>query len=758
MKPKLSEENIKANLSKRHKSSTDIEKFIPKKTSSNKKSYLEIKDKENKENNNQNNFFICNHKSNFISFCEICSLDLCSNCEEKHINHKIIKFADIIPKKEEIDKINITIKKYLDDYNKLIEEIYKWKKELDKKIFYFEEQIKNNPTINKNIEYIKNFDFSNNNNYSSITKYIHISDMILKSVNNDNNENIVGCYSFINYINSKEVLDRILDYENDDFILKSNDIIKLIFSFLSKKIFKYENKFKEETKNISPINNCKINDNYKFFTTNTDNIYNNTYTFSNSGKKEGNMNEININYFNSTITNNVINKNLNRKEEQIKNKPVQKEQKIENQLKLINNIFLEEKKEIPNNNEESNNNMNYIKFKKNIIKSTSGLKKINDPNSRNGNDFQCKEIIFNPKTNNETNYNINNNLNTKITKNALSNIYSINNKNDAIYKYVPKIKKQNRVYTINSPNINNNLNTINSYNNINENNSKKNIYRHKKLKSISISSYINQSLPNTFNNDYENLATLNNSTGNYTNLIKPINIETIKNTYNKSLERNNYNFFNTNMTQIYSLNTLDINKTPSTFYSNKVTKPLMLNNKRNEIKKKLLTKNSFSHSNYKAIIETPITFSSKLSSENNTLKNTNEYITNNINDFILENDKYLIDSSKNLFVGLELGNGESGIGILNQSNYNNIELFNLDIDYKGNKKSIPTIISFDSKSNEIKIGNEAQNNILNNPSQTIFNILKIIGKSYKQINNNIDLWPFKLYYNEDLCRPYVKIN
>ena len=97
MKPKLSEENIKANLSKRHKSSTDIEKFIPEKTSSRKKNYLEIKEK---EKNNQKNFFICNHKSNFISFCEICSLDLCSICEEKHINHKIIKFSDIIPKKK----------------------------------------------------------------------------------------------------------------------------------------------------------------------------------------------------------------------------------------------------------------------------------------------------------------------------------------------------------------------------------------------------------------------------------------------------------------------------------------------------------------------------------------------------------------------------------------------------------------------------------------------------------------------------------
>ena len=763
MKPKLSEESIKAKLSKRHKSSTDIEKFIPEKTSSRKKNYLEIKEK---EKNNQKNFFICNHKSNFISFCEICSLDLCSICEEKHINHKIIKFSDIIPKKEEIDTINITIKKYLDDYNKLIEEIYKWKKELDKKIFYFEEQIKNNSIINKNIEYIKNFDFSKNNNYSSIIKYMKISNMILKpgkidyKINNENNDGIVGCYSFKNYINSKEVLDKIIEYGNDDFISKSNDIIKLIFSFLSKKICTYENEFKEEINNINPINNYEMNENNKFFTTNTDNIYNNTYTFSNSGQKEGNMNEININYFNNTIKENEINKNINKREEQIKNMPIQKKQKIENQFKWINNIFLEEKKEIPNN-EGKNNHMKYIKFKKNIIKSTSALKKINDANSRNGDNFQCKEIKFNLKTNNENNNNINNYLNSKINKKTFSNIYSINNKNDAIFKYIPKIKKQNRVYTVNSPNNDKNLNTINSYNNINENNKKKDIYWHKKLKSISISNYINQSLPidyNTFNNDYENLVTLNNSAGNYTNLIKPINLETIKNTYNPNLDIKNNHLFNTNMTQIYSLNTLDINKTPSTFYSNKEAKPLILNNKRNHIKKKLLTKNSLSQSNYNAILETPVTFSSKLSSENNTLKKANEYNSNNINDFNIENNKYLIDSNKNLYIGLELGNSECRIGILNQSNYNNIELFNLDFDNKEIRNSIPTIISFDSKSNEIKIGNEAENNILNNPSQTIFNILKIIGKSYKQINNDIDLWPFKLYYNEDLCRPYVKIN
>ena len=38
----------------------------------------------------------------------------------------------------------------------------------------------------------------------------------------------------------------------------------------------------------------------------------------------------------------------------------------------------------------------------------------------------------------------------------------------------------------------------------------------------------------------------------------------------------------------------------------------------------------------------------------------------------------LIDSSKNLYIGLELGNSECNIGIINQNNYNNIELFNLE--------------------------------------------------------------------------------
>ena len=180
--------------------------------------------------------------------------------------------------------------------------------------------------------------------------------------------------------------------------------------------------------------------------------------------------------------------------------------------------------------------MNYMKFKKGIIKSST-LRRLNIINQKNEKNFQSKEIFFNQKGNNESNnanY-INSKLNKKLSP---SNYHS--NKNSEVYKYIPKIKKQNRVYTVN--NTNNNLNTISSYNNINESDNKKKIYRHKKLNSISVSNYINQSLAVGFNSlnkntDNDNLATLDNITGNDTNLIKPINLEAIKNTYNPNIDK-----------------------------------------------------------------------------------------------------------------------------------------------------------------------------------------------------------------------------
>lgn len=91
-----------------------------------------------------------------------------------------------------------------------------------------------------------------------------------------------------------------------------------------------------------------------------------------------------------------------------------------------------------------------------------------------------------------------------------------------------------------------------------------------------------------------------------------------------------------------------------------------------------------------------------------------------------------MDSNKNLYAGLVQ---EQLIEII-------IIILNYlsDFENKENRNTIYMIISFGNILNEIKIGNDAENNILGNPSQTIFNILKINGKSYKQINHDIDLW------------------
>ena len=774
MKSNLSVDSIKNNLMKKYKSSNDIQ------TVSNKKSFTTKKN----INENKSIHFICNHKSNFISFCQICSLDLCPLCEKKHINHKIIKFSDILPKKEEINSINKIIKDYTDVYNKLIEEIYDWKKELDKKIFYFEEQIKNNSKVMKNIEFIQNFDFSKNNNYSSLLRYKKISELISEPEKNSDieiNSDVdieLGCYKYQNYMNSKQALEKIVANKNNDFLIKSDEILKLILAFLSKGKTKAKNKSIEESKTLSPINFGKYDSHNYFY---NENIYNNnkySYTYSNIYTNKCN-NESDINKKNKTYYNNdeYITTNDNDSKNNTNQDNNHTMQKIENQSKSIGNIFLDGKKETKDNvpNDSTNNNNN--KVKKTIIKSST-LRRLNIINPKHDGDFLGTDIVFNKKKKNESNSVnfVNPRLNKKLNENAFIKDNrndipnsTINNNGMIINKFIPKIKKQHRVYKVNNnSSINNNLNTIASYNNTSTD--KKKVYKHKKLNSMSISNYINQSLPIDYNSnfhtntDFDSTTILNNTACNYTNFNKPINIDPIKNPYNINLEKKDH-VFDPNINPFYSLNTVETNTSPSLFYSLKDGNTFIIN-KRNDIKKKLLTKNAMNKTNFNTILEAPITFSSKLKSETQTLiyNKSNNNLTDcnakkiNFNEEDNEKNKYIIDSNKDLYVGLELGNSECKIGIVNQKNSNDIELFNFNPDNEEDMFSIPSMISFDNKSNEIKIGVDARNNLLSNPSQTIFNILKIIGKSYQQINNDIDLWPFKLYYNEDLCRPYVKIS
>ena len=151
-------------------------------------------------------------------------------------------------------------------------------------------------------------------------------------------------------------------------------------------------------------------------------------------------------------------------------------------------------------------------------------------------------------------------------------------------------------------------------------------------------------------------------------------------------------------------------------------------------------------------------------------KNINKKITNQI--FLNRNNKLInknfdiniikplkyefikINNDKKIYLGIDLGNEETKIGVI--KNYKEIQLMYIS----ENTYSIPTMVSFNNKNNEILIGSNIEELMINNPSQTILNIVKIFGHKYDEIINSNNqsylLWPFKLY--QDNCnRPYIKI-
>jgi molecular chaperone DnaK (HSP70) len=133
----------------------------------------------------------------------------------------------------------------------------------------------------------------------------------------------------------------------------------------------------------------------------------------------------------------------------------------------------------------------------------------------------------------------------------------------------------------------------------------------------------------------------------------------------------------------------------------------------------------------------------------------NKIIDKNIDINIIKSVKYeyfKIKDDKNIYIGLDLGNTETKIGII--KNYNSVQL----MCFGDNIYSIPTMVSFNN--GDIYIGAKTEELMINNPTQTIFNIMKIFGHEYDEIinsnNKNNLLWPFKLY-KDNFKKPYVKI-
>ena len=117
--------------------------------------------------------------------------------------------------------------------------------------------------------------------------------------------------------------------------------------------------------------------------------------------------------------------------------------------------------------------------------------------------------------------------------------------------------------------------------------------------------------------------------------------------------------------------------------------------------------------------------------------------------------EFLIDINKDLNIGFELGNSECKIGIINQFS-NIIELW---IPYENeidNNTSISTLISFKVKNDNIIIGNQAEELKISNPSYSIFNFIKFIGKNSNEIFGKKELLPYKIYNNTKTGTLYIK--
>ena len=413
---------------------------------------------------------------------------------------------------------------------------------------------------------------------------------------------------------------------------------------------------------------------------------------------------------------------------------------------------------IENNNTSNNNNIVGIKSLFNSIKNisiekTPSVKKEQIKPNLKKISYIGRPVYINKNPQTKTyvhkkfSSSINNNI-SKITEAQINkiNISNIKFEND---KKEDKYKVQKKILIINKPNEDNN----------NKNNTQKDESNNKKiLTDINQSLTKNQDLNDkdtkislikkkiirTKLSNEDMLITSNkeNKENNDNAYASPIKPEIFKNAIISDAKKNIINDYdNDNNNEVNNITTADkkilLNQilfSPSANINNNTNKKLdydeIDNNLNNNINDNNITFQIYKMNNSTSNINTP-----------NIVKTH-------------KNSSFFVDPDKELCLGIELGNSECKVGIVNQ-NTSEIQLVCFD----ENKYSLPTLVSFGQNKKEIKIGLKAEEEILSNPSQTIFNIIKYFGKKFNEVLSNNKLWPFKIYYtNDEENKPYIKVN
>ena len=725
--------------------------------------------------NNENNCLkeICSiHNNNIIKYCITCNKCLCVNCETEHSNHSIISKKEIQFDSDEIKNIQKSLKKYTDTYNKLIIEIKLWKTIIEEKINKLENYINNNDIFNFN-ENITNNDLSLNN----IIKYRKIFYFINNKSNNlDKNLKILSLFSPIydeivkqkNLIYNKYSLSKLLLKEllrKNDFLLRSIEIIKYL-----NEINDGNNDINNDSNNITNENSLmSINKN-----TSIDNQINGNNIFSSNNINTKQL-YVNYNIFpkNNENATNILNKNEFNNIIGIKNasKSCDKNKVIEKYIDLKRLSLSNKRKYI----EETE-----IRFNK-----TYNNKKYNTDNDFyiNKNDYnirnKSKEIKFKQILNNIQikEYKVSRNINNPINDNKKQLIYSKKNLSSNSSKTLNHINNNN----IN--NLNNKIKIDNII--LNSNGFKSNLYD-SNIKTVSSITFSNDSLKNDVNKNNNDIEISKFSTEN-----KPLkkiftNKENLGKTYvhkkflpNMTINKNEVKLEQSNTEQKYNTNIIKNNNSTedmggilfNNIFKEEINKEenkiINFDIYKNKNDNKILNINiqrvknniNLPNKNYQRISKKPPIITNNIISIKNNMQKKELNINIKKSD---KNEKFIINAQKELCIGLELNNFECKMALINQNN-NESNTFNNKVDINlisfndNNNYSIPSLISFDGNNNSIKIGYQAYDMMENNPTHTIFNIIKLIVADYDDIKEVKNYWPFKLYKSEENKKLYIKI-
>ena len=742
---------------------------------------------------NINTYKCPEHNEYCLKVCLKCNIDICSRCEKKyHNNHKTVNYEDINPDSSEIDALQKKINAYIDKYNNLKKEINNWYTQLKNKIYDFGLSLKNNEIINS-LDFIINYP-KNKICLGTILKFRKIYYNIMEDFNTKNKKIITIINQFGNndnlnlppyydYFEIKNLIQN-LNYNKDNFIKKGEFILNYLSKipyidnntsgFISKSSSFYNNIQKSNLFFSNDLKNSEIlcdrstghknsNENFKtysekkVFDSKVDefkNIINKTkipdFTLISTIKQE-NSNKLNRTFNLSNKKNSITDftKYLNKMGYKINEKDIHNANSCQDLLNK-SSYSIKSTKYTPIRSNSINNNL-FSKKPTNLF-------------------LAIKSPISSYKNNNTDN-NLNGDINKENKSNLNKKIYVVNNefylsKNNQTKKYIHK--------KFNNNNINNNINNL-------SNNKKNNFIKFQKKIII-----INKSNKHNNNNNLQSIKKVENKEkiNNIENkkLDFDINNNINNNENQKTNSKNNPNILNQKIVREKQINDdilSIIEKKKEKIYSSPKKPDFFKNAIISDAKKKVI--NDYDNDNEESNIHTTekknllnIIYSSSNKKDQINSKQNKININNNKENFLTykvsnstninlntpniiktcKNSSFFVDPEKEICIGLELGNAECRIGVVNQ-NTSEIQL----VCFEEDKYSIPTLVSFGQNKKEIKIGYKAEEDMLNNPSQTIFNIIKFFGQKYSDVKGKREFWPFKVFYqNNDENKPYIKIN